>query len=300
MFDLSRRALKTENLDSQSEGSTSNNDLGEIVPSDDDSCEEFYSANGSPSNTPKSVASPILDEPELEDAAAQVVALLDEYITHADESLRAVAAEGLARLIFSRRVALTPKLLTRLILVYFNPINEDCDPLRQSLSVFFPAFAFCGPQLGLSLEAAFVPALRVLLDAPSKSPLSYVSPPQVAQFMLQLITTSCNESALAHNAHLSGHETLLREKSGAGTGSQQRIAESLLNSILESEDDVDLEMCRLYAKVLTSLRLDAEAENAEFTYLLQKQVRSAIAFVEDRRTIALLRRFERHITTLPQ
>ncbi len=55
--------------------------------------------------------------------------------------VRTVAAEGLAKLLLSGRVV-SHKLLSRLLLLWYNPITEDDTHLRHCLGAFFTVFAF--------------------------------------------------------------------------------------------------------------------------------------------------------------
>lgn len=55
--------------------------------------------------------------------------------------LRTVAAEGVAKLMFSGRL-LSAKLLSRLILLWYSPMTEEDARLRHCLGVFFPLFAY--------------------------------------------------------------------------------------------------------------------------------------------------------------
>ena len=54
--------------------------------------------------------------------------------------LRGVAAEGIAKLLFSGRV-LSLNLLTKLLLVWLDPSTQEDARLRAVLGLFFPAFA---------------------------------------------------------------------------------------------------------------------------------------------------------------
>ena len=57
--------------------------------------------------------------------------------------LRTVAAEGLAKLMLCGRV-LSAHLMSRLVLLWYNPVTEDDNKLRHCLGAFFPIFAFAG------------------------------------------------------------------------------------------------------------------------------------------------------------
>jgi condensin complex subunit 3 len=58
-----------------------------------------------------------------------------------DEPLRALVAEGLAKLLLHQRIY-APRLLSRLILMWFNPVNKTDSALCRCLGVFFEVFAF--------------------------------------------------------------------------------------------------------------------------------------------------------------
>jgi condensin complex subunit 3 len=295
MFELESRQKK-ESLESDSTLSVSDEAEAQSEESPDDSSDEFFSATGSPGDISK--AAVLSDENnrfKLGSSPEQIVSLLDEYITNVDETLRSVAAEGLARLLFTRRVAPTPKLLTRLILVYFNPVNEDNDALRQSLSVFFPAFALSSPQHRISLETAFLPALRVLLDSPKTSPLRAVSPILVAQYVLHLLTMTSRDTLAYRELSKFGTDEGKEGFTDTSRTAQERLAESMLNALVELDDELETETFRLYAKVLVTLRLEVTEENATVRYRLGKMARSTITHVRDKRTLAHLRRFEQQV-----
>ena len=52
-----------------------------------------------------------------------------------------MAAEGLAKLLLSGRLV-SAKLLSRLLLLWYNPVTADDNYLRHCLGAFFPVFAF--------------------------------------------------------------------------------------------------------------------------------------------------------------
>lgn len=57
--------------------------------------------------------------------------------------LRTVSAEGLAKLLLSGRIT-SPKLLSRLLLLWYNPTSEEDQHLRSCLGAFFPVYSFAG------------------------------------------------------------------------------------------------------------------------------------------------------------
>lgn len=54
--------------------------------------------------------------------------------------LRTCAAEGLSKLLVSGRVV-SSKILSHLILLWYNPLSEDNTHLRDCLGTFFPLYA---------------------------------------------------------------------------------------------------------------------------------------------------------------
>jgi len=54
--------------------------------------------------------------------------------------LRTETAEGLAKLMYTGRIS-SAKMLSRLILLWYNPVTEDDMRLRHCLGVFFQLYA---------------------------------------------------------------------------------------------------------------------------------------------------------------
>lgn len=54
--------------------------------------------------------------------------------------LRTETAEGLAKLMYTGRIA-SAKMLSRLVLLWYNPVTEDDTRLRHCLGVFFQLYA---------------------------------------------------------------------------------------------------------------------------------------------------------------
>ncbi|GFO14782.1 condensin complex subunit 3, partial [Plakobranchus ocellatus] len=99
--------------------------------------------------------------------------------------LRCVAAEGLSKLILSGRVV-SAKLMSHLLLLWFNPLLEDDETLCQILGVFFPLFAFSSSENQQLVEEAFLPTLKTLTKAPATSPLSEINDVNMANFLIEL------------------------------------------------------------------------------------------------------------------
>ena len=69
-----------------------------------------------------------------------LVTLMTVVVLQSGE-LRSVVAEGLAKLLMSGRL-FSAALLSRLLLLWYNPLAEDDARLRHTLGTFFPIFAF--------------------------------------------------------------------------------------------------------------------------------------------------------------
>uniref|UniRef100_A0A4W3HZX4 Non-SMC condensin I complex, subunit G n=1 Tax=Callorhinchus milii TaxID=7868 RepID=A0A4W3HZX4_CALMI len=132
-------------------------------------------------------------EPEVEtDTVNSILTLLTGYLDSETTDLRTVAAEGLAKMLFAGRLV-SPKLLSRLILLWYNPVTEEDTRLRHCLGVFFPLYACnhvsCRTNQECFLEA-FLPTLRTLFYAPASSPLADVNAVNVAELLVDLMRSN--------------------------------------------------------------------------------------------------------------
>ncbi|XP_078577289.1 condensin complex subunit 3-like isoform X3 [Branchiostoma floridae x Branchiostoma japonicum] len=122
--------------------------------------------------------------------ANSLLSILTGMLDSENTDIRTNAAEGLAKLMMSGRV-LSWKLLSRLMLLWYNPTTEDDTHLRHCLGTFFPMFAFSGRCAQECVEEAFLPTLQTLLDAPDTSPLATVDVGNVGS-LLTTLTSRAN------------------------------------------------------------------------------------------------------------
>lgn len=223
-------------------------------------------------------------------AAEECISVLAQNIANADSELRTIAVEGLARLFFVRRVAPNPSLLSRLLIVYHNPTTENDDKLRQSLSVFFPSFAFSSAKNRLALEDAFRPTFRVISAAPSRSSLRKVSFVQVAQLVLHL-TNPANVPKRKErtDGEVSGRPTNLIH---------ERLAEVVLNEIIDAFQGDEISQCRELGKILSNFRFSWSPGNSSQLERLVKLAKAATNETEDRKLKAVLQKFLERIQQL--
>ena len=72
------------------------------------------------------------------------------FVPLQSSDIRTVCAEGLAKLMLSGRLV-SSKVMSRLILLWYNPVTEDDTRLRHCLGAFFPVYAFSGRFVVLSI-----------------------------------------------------------------------------------------------------------------------------------------------------
>ncbi|XP_067386414.1 condensin complex subunit 3 isoform X2 [Emydura macquarii macquarii] len=179
---------------------------------------------------------------ELEEETATVhnlLQLLSSFLDSEYSELRTEAAEGLAKLMFSGRL-ISAKLLSRLVLLWYNPVTEEDTRLRHCLGVFFPLFAYANRTNQECFEETFLPTLRTLFNAPASSPLAEVDVSNVSELLVDL-TRPSRLNPQAKNSQdyqdLTGHDSL---------------AMKICNEILIDPTAPDV---RIYAKALGSLEL---------------------------------------------
>ncbi|XP_020025767.2 condensin complex subunit 3 [Castor canadensis] len=130
-------------------------------------------------------------EAEVEETATakNVLKLLSDFLDSEVSELRTGAAEGLAKLMFSG-LLVSSKILSRLILLWYNPVTEEDVRLRHCLGVFFPIFAYASRTNQECFEEAFLPTLQTLANAPASSPLAEVDIMNVAELLVDLTRPS--------------------------------------------------------------------------------------------------------------
>ncbi|NXX88673.1 CND3 protein, partial [Centropus bengalensis] len=121
--------------------------------------------------------------------AHNLLQLLSTFLDSEFSELRTVAAEGIAKLMFSGRL-ISPKLLSRLVLMWYNPVTEEDTRLRHCLGVFFPLFAYSNRSNQESFEEAYLPTLQTLLNAPVTSPLAEIDVNNVSELLVDLTRPS--------------------------------------------------------------------------------------------------------------
>ncbi|KAM6073261.1 condensin complex subunit 3 [Theristicus caerulescens] len=182
---------------------------------------------------------------EEEDSAMihSLLQLLSGFLDSEFSELRTEAAEGIAKLMFSGRL-LSAKLLSRLVLLWYNPVTEEDIRLRHCLGVFFPLFAYANRSNQECFEEAYLPTLQTLLNAPATSPLAEIDISNVSELLVDLTRPS---GLKPQSKKSQDYQDLTVHDS---------LAMKICNGILMDPTAPDV---RVYAKALNSLELSSSS-----------------------------------------
>lgn len=155
-----------------------------------------------------------------------------------NQELRTIAAEGLCKLLLNKRIS-SNNLISRLIIMCYNPVNADDVYLRQCLSAFFNYFVACVPDAHEMLENSYLPTLRILCNAPNVSPLQEIDTYHVSRFILSLTrggqTSSVQTFCMHNNLAFAILAEILNPESKID---QEVLIRSLTNLCIQIEDDI--------------------------------------------------------------
>uniref|UniRef100_A0A8C7MUK5 Non-SMC condensin I complex subunit G n=1 Tax=Oncorhynchus kisutch TaxID=8019 RepID=A0A8C7MUK5_ONCKI len=179
------------------------------------------------------------EEPEEGSSTAQsILMMLSDFLDSEVSELRTETAEGLAKLMYSGRIS-SAKLLSRLVLLWYNPVTEDDTRLRHCLGVFFQLYARESRAHQECVEECFLPTLQTLLNAPATSPLAEVDVTNVAELLVELTRPS----------------SLIKPGDTQEVCVHDYLAVRVCGEMLKDPSAPEV---RLYAKVLNSLELSAD------------------------------------------
>lgn len=118
-----------------------------------------------------------------------VIELLLKIMDSACAAYRLIIVEGMCRLLHLGHLE-SPAILSRLLLLWFNPATVDEDMLRQTIGVFFQTFPMCVDGAQEQIQKATLPTIRALANAPASSPLSEIDQEAVVRFIVSLTKTN--------------------------------------------------------------------------------------------------------------
>ncbi|NWX45798.1 CND3 protein, partial [Steatornis caripensis] len=183
------------------------------------------------------------EEEEETSTAHSLLQLLSGFLDSEFSELRTEAAEGIAKLMFSGRL-ISAKLLSHLVLLWYNPVTEEDTRLRHCLGVFFPLFAYANRSNQECFEDAYLPTLQTLLNAPATSPLAEIDISNVSELLVDLTRPS---GLKPQSKKSQDYQDLTVHDS---------LAMKICNEILTDPTAPDV---RIYAKALNSLELSSSS-----------------------------------------
>ena len=174
------------------------------------------------------------------------------------------------------------KLLSRLLLIWYNPMTEATCKLRHILGTFFPLYASMSRANQVGLEGAFIPTMRVLFDAPITSPLNEIDNEDVGMFFVHLTREDMLQQ---HDPKRAGEVV-----ASSTTSVHDNLAKLVGNEILSAPDAYQ---AKVLIKVLTNLQLTAN----NFVHLRELSVLSEqlLATVRERTAVRPLEKFHRQL-----
>ncbi|KAL2084401.1 hypothetical protein ACEWY4_019919 [Coilia grayii] len=215
-----------------------------------------------PDDSDADAASPA-GEVESEDGQSTVqsiLTMLADFLDSEDTELRTEVAEGLAKLMYCGRIS-SPKLLSRLVLLWYNPVTEDDTKLRHCLGVFLQLYARESRAHQDRIEESFLPTIRTLIQAPATSPLAEVDSSNVAELLIELTRPSILNRPV-------------KDATLQGLSAHDSLAVRLCDEILRDPKAPEV---RLYTKCLSCLELSAEdGPHRSDLLLLLKEVQEEV------------------------
>ncbi|XP_040002812.1 condensin complex subunit 3 [Xiphias gladius] len=189
-----------------------------------------------------------------EDTAQSILVMLSEFLDSEVSDLRTETAEGLAKLMYTGRIS-SAKMLSRLVLLWYNPVTEDDTRLRHCLGVFFQLYARESRVHQEVVEESFLPTVRTLMNAPATSPLAEVDINNVVELLVELTRPSALIKPSTNTEEVCVHDYLAVRMCG------------------EMLKDPTAPEVRLYAKTLSNLELSrGETVRTDLQTLLQQLV----------------------------
>ncbi|XP_011050713.1 PREDICTED: condensin complex subunit 3 isoform X2 [Acromyrmex echinatior] len=211
---------------------------------------------------------------EIEEGPCNFIKILTGLLTNANQDLRTIAAEGLCKLLLNRRIN-SSNLVSRLIIMCYNPVNVDDIYLRQCLSAFFDCFVGRVSDAQEMLENAYFLTLQVLCNAPDISPLREINAYHVSRFILGLTRRGCQKS------------------SGQTFYTHNNLAFAILAEILNPKSKIDQE---ILIRSLTDLCIQLEDDDLS-KQNLQKAIKNVTKMVMnyDKRLLKYIQQFKQKL-----
>ncbi|XP_071779296.1 condensin complex subunit 3 [Centroberyx gerrardi] len=191
------------------------------------------------------------------DTAQSILMMLSEFLDSEVSDLRTETAEGLAKLMYTGRIS-SAKMLSRLVLLWYNPVTEDDTRLRHCLGVFFQLYARENRAHQEVVEECFLPTIRTLMNAPATSPLAEVDISNVVELLVELTRPSALIKPSTNTEEVCVHNYLA-----------VRVCGEMLKDPTAPE-------VRLYAKTLSNLELSTDGTIRRDLLTLLQQITQVV------------------------
>ncbi|XP_046698674.1 condensin complex subunit 3 isoform X1 [Silurus meridionalis] len=190
-----------------------------------------------------------------------ILKLLAEFLDSEICELRTETVECVCKLLYCGRMV-SVKLLTRLILLWYNPLTEEDQRLRHCIGVFLQLYTHSHRAHQECVEESFIPTMRTLFNAPATSPLSEIDASNVAELFTELTCSSDRpQGASVHDS----------------------LAVRVCNEILR---DTSAPEVRLYCKTLATLEISTDQGPANDE--LQQLLNDILQEVKDKHCVKAL------------
>jgi len=212
-----------------------------------------------------------------------VVAILTKILDEPDMELRTEVAEGLCKLLMIGAIS-SPKLLSRLLLIWYNPMTEADSKLRHILGTFFPLYCSMSKFHQRAMEDAFVPTMKILFDAPVTSPLAEIDIEDVGMFFVHLTREDMLQS-------FDKEKQTANILESSTTSIHDSLAVSVCNQVLSAPDGYQT---KVLVKILTNLVLT----HNNYVHLRELKVMSEtlIKNIKEKSVIRSLEKFDKQLT----
>ncbi|XP_063231236.1 condensin complex subunit 3 [Bacillus rossius redtenbacheri] len=203
-------------------------------------------------------------------SSISLFSIITNLLDCTDKEVRDATVLGLCKLMLAQRIT-SSVLIMRLIIMWFNPVSEDDNHLRQMLGTFFTQFVTTCDWSITTLEEAFLPTLRTVYEAPNSSPLSNIELQAIVRFFVNLTQPGAGRNGFEGNVH-------------------NNLAMSLCSEVLK-EPDSDLVTVLLYALSMLKVSLDDDVVRDQLAVLARK-IKAA---VDQKDALRYLKKFQQQL-----
>nr|CAB3264222.1 condensin complex subunit 3 [Phallusia mammillata] len=180
--------------------------------------------------------------------------LMDKFIEMLDDEeveIRHAVVCLLSRVLVSHRI-LSPTVFSRLILLWYNPATQDDPEVVHAISDFLNTFPYMSKEAHGCVEAAFLPIIRVLFNAPHTSPLASVNIENVTELLITITQPSVIQKA--DIKHICNHDMKWLDEASAHDDLANMVACEVLS-------DPSSPFVNTLCKVLPMLELNPKQQD---------------------------------------